>query len=148
MIQVSAVGRVITDIRTREFNNGGKVVDCLLSVGSQKKENVLQLKAFGKTAEIMIDRVSKGSIIAIFGTVQRDEFTDKSGQKRQSVYLIANMIQGPLAFVKNESKTAPKEQRQVTNQQAPQGQGGQGNMLDKNYDPRPNGAYATDDIPF
>lgn len=158
MISLSAVGRVITDVRIKTTSNGGCLVDFLLSVGTRQRENVLPVKAFGKTAEIIRDKIKKGSIIAIQGSVQRSSWKDNQGQARYSTDVIANMVFGPLAYAPQEGQQRPQQnggQQQMgmnQNHQAPQNSSSQsqtlGQAMDQNHAPAPNNSFAHDDIPF
>ena len=50
----------------------------------------IPLTAFGKTAEIMAQHLSKGSKVEIVGKLQTNNFVDKDGNKRTSYDIIVN----------------------------------------------------------
>ena len=50
----------------------------------------IPLTAFGKTAEIMNQHLSKGSKVEIVGKLQTNNYTDKDGNKRTSYDVIVN----------------------------------------------------------
>ena len=72
----------------------------------------IPLTAFGKTAEIMNQHLSKGSKVEIVGKLQANNYTDKDGNKRTSYDVIVNSF-GFLDSAspkKQESPFQPKDE--------------------------------------
>lgn len=69
----------------------------------------IPLTAFGKTAEIMSQHLSKGSKIEIVGKLQTSDYTDKDGNKRTSYDVIVNSF-GFLDSAKPKKQESPFEE--------------------------------------
>ena len=63
--------------------------------GEDKEERLfIDVQAWGKTAEYLLDKVSKGRPVLVEGGLRMDEWEDKNtGQKRNKIYLVADNVQ-------------------------------------------------------
>ena len=52
----------------------------------------LDVEAWGVVAERCGEYLAKGSLIAVAGRIDRDEWTGKDGAKRDRIYIVANSI--------------------------------------------------------
>ena len=58
--------------------------------GEDRKTDFIDVTAWRQTAEFVSKYFHKGSMIAVEGSIQTDNFTDKDGNKRKSVQVVAN----------------------------------------------------------
>lgn len=60
--------------------------------GEERKADFIDVTAWRSTAEFVNKYFRKGSMIALTGSIQTDNFTDKDGNKRKSVTVIADNV--------------------------------------------------------
>lgn len=60
--------------------------------GEERKTDFIDVTAWRQTAEFISRYFYKGSMIAVEGSIQTDNFTDKDGNKRKSVQVVANNV--------------------------------------------------------
>ena len=98
MINVVAImGRLTYDPELRTTPTGVSVVRFQVAVdrnfqraGEERKADFIDVTAWRQTAEFVSKYFRKGSMIAVEGSIQTDNFTDKDGNKRKSVQLVAS----------------------------------------------------------
>lgn len=61
--------------------------------GKEEKADFFNVTAFGKTAEFVEKYLKKGTKICLAGRIQQEEWTDKEGQKRTAVGVIAEEVE-------------------------------------------------------
>jgi single-strand DNA-binding protein len=87
----SFTGRAGRDPETRYFESGSMVAEFSIAVDGWKRDSKplwLNLKIWGKTAEIAANYVRKGSMIAVSGQLENETWTDKgSGEERSKIVL-------------------------------------------------------------
>ena len=85
-------GRLTADPETRYMTDGKAVTTFNLAVddgyGDNKTTSFLRMVLFGKTAESAEKYLSKGRKVAVMGRAKQNSWTDKEGNKRQSVDFI------------------------------------------------------------
>lgn len=101
--RVLLVGRLTRDPETRTFPSGGMVAALGLAVNNRRKTKdgswqdepcFLDLEAFGKTAEIMAERLRKGSQILVEGHLKLDTWTDKqTNDNRSKLKIVVDQFQ-------------------------------------------------------
>ena len=100
MINVVAImGRLTYDPELRTTPTGVSVVRFQVAVdrnfqraGEERKADFIDVTAWRQTAEFVSKYFRKGSMIAVEGSIQTDNFTDKDGNKRKSVQLVASQV--------------------------------------------------------
>lgn len=104
------LGRLTKDIELKSSTSGtsylSNSVACDRKYG-EKKTDFFNIKAFGKTAEAMDKFLHKGSKIFVEGDLQIDEYTDKTGNKRQTISIVVTSWE--FAESKGESKEEKKD---------------------------------------
>ena len=98
MINVVAImGRLTYDPELRTTPTGVSVVRFQVAVdrnfqraGEERKADFIDVTAWRQTAEFVSKYFRKGSMIAVEGSLQTDNYTDKNGEKRKSVQLVAS----------------------------------------------------------
>ena len=93
------MGRLTYDPELRTTPNGISVVRFQVACdrnfsrsGEDKKTDFIDVTAWRQTAEFVSRYFRKGSMIAVEGSIQTDNFTDKDGNKRKSVQVVANNV--------------------------------------------------------
>ena len=96
---VIIMGRLTYDPELRTTPNGISVVRFQVAwdinfsrSGEDKKTDFIDVTAWRQTAEFVSRYFRKGSMIAVEGSIQTDNFTDKDGNKRKSVQVVANNV--------------------------------------------------------
>lgn len=86
------LGRPTTDIELRTTTSGKSVVSFTIAVKrkySKDETDWIPVVAWEKTAEFLSKYVRKGQMIAIDGSIQTRKYTDKNGNNRQAVEVVA-----------------------------------------------------------
>lgn len=69
--------------------------------GEERKADFIDCIAWRGTADFVNKYFHKGSMIAITGSIQTENYTDKNGNKRKSVEIVANEV----SFCGSKSET-------------------------------------------
>lgn len=100
--KVQLMGRLTRDPELRSTTRGTSVVNMSVAINrewkddaGEKKEEVtfVDVDAFGKIAEIMGKHLTKGRSVYIDGRLRAQEWTDKQGQKRTKLGVVAEAFQ-------------------------------------------------------
>lgn len=93
MIVASAYGRLSQDPRRIETKTGKAMAVCTMAVDIAENGAPLwlDLAAFGATADDLL-RLAKGAPLSAMGRIKRRVWTDQSGQEREQLQLVADMI--------------------------------------------------------
>ena len=96
---VVLMGRLTYDPELRTTPNGISVVRIQLACdrnfqrsGEERKADFIDVTAWRQTAEFISRYFRKGSMIAVEGSIQTENFTDKDGNNRKSVQVVANNV--------------------------------------------------------
>ena len=98
---VHLIGRLGMDPKSFEFENGSQKAQFSLATNdfykNAKGERVEETQwhniiAFGKTAKIVTDYLSKGKEIALEGKLTNRSYEDKDGNKKYITEIVANQI--------------------------------------------------------
>ena len=96
---VVIMGRLTFDPELRTTPNGISVVRFQVACdrnfsrsGEDRKTDFIDVTAWRQTAEFVSRYFRKGSMIAVEGSIQTDSFTDKDGNKRKTVQVVANNV--------------------------------------------------------
>lgn len=86
----TGIVRLITDPQLKAFESGTMVCNFAAGINEGKDKqgnyinNVIDVEAWGKTAEIITDKLHKGDCIQVSGNVKMQEWCDKNtGDKRR-----------------------------------------------------------------
>ena len=108
------MGRLTADVELRTTPNGTSVARFTVAVernyksGEERQADFIDCIAWRNTADFVSTYFKKGQMIAVEGNIQTDNFTDKDGNKRKSVQVVANNVS--FCGSKNEApKPAPTE---------------------------------------
>lgn len=87
-------GRLTKDPELKMSNNGKNLCNFTIAVneGKDHPASFFNCTAFGITAENMQKYLAKGSQVAVTGKLQQRKYTDKNGQNRESISILANDV--------------------------------------------------------
>ena len=96
---VTLMGRMTADAELRATTNGTSVTQFTVAVerdyvksGEERQTDFINVVAWGRTAEFTTKYFHKGDMIALVGTLQVRNFTDKNGNKRYATEVIAEKV--------------------------------------------------------
>ena len=104
-------GRITKDLELKQAGQT-TVTNFSLAVDNPFKRDdtsFFDVAAFGKTAELLNNYCNKGSKILIEGNLKQDRFTDKEGNNRSVVRVVANRVEFLDSKGSNQGQ-APKQQ--------------------------------------
>ena len=107
---VTLMGRMTADAELRATTNGTRVTQFTVAVerdyvksGEERQTDFINVVAWGRTAEFTTKYFHKGDMIALVGTLQVRNFTDKNGNKRYATEVIAEKV----SFCGGKTNTSP-----------------------------------------
>lgn len=96
---VVIMGRLTFEPELRATPSGVAVVRIQIAVdrqyqakGEERKADFIDITAWRQTADFISRYFHKGDMIAVEGSIQTENFTDKDGKKRKSVTVVANNV--------------------------------------------------------
>lgn len=96
---VVLIGRLTYEPELRATPSGVSVISIQIACdrnyqrqGEEKKADFIDVTAWRQTAEFISRYFHKGSMIAVEGSIQTTNFTDKDGNKRKSITVVANKV--------------------------------------------------------
>lgn len=111
---VTLMGRLTADPELRTTTTGKEVATFSIAVdrsfvkaGEQRQADFINIVVWGSTAKFIRDYFSKGSMIAIQGSIQTRNYEDKNGNKRTAFEVVAREVS--FCGSKNESSPAPAQ---------------------------------------
>ncbi len=105
-------GRITKDLELKQAGQT-TVTNFSLAVDNPFKKDdtsFFDVVAFGKTAELLNNYCGKGSKILIEGNLKQDRFTDKEGNNRSVIRVVANRVEFLDSKGNNQGQSAPKQQ--------------------------------------
>ena len=119
MNKVIVMGRFTKEVELQTSSSGTSyirnsiAVDRKFSKGEEKQTDFFNISAFGKTSEFISKYFSKGSKVLISGRLQSDSYTDKTGNKVNSVSIMVEEVdfceaKGETAEKKNDFLSVPE----------------------------------------
>ena len=98
MINICAIqGRLTYEPELKSTTGGTNVTSFQVAVdrnyqasGKEREADFIDCVAWGKTAEFITSWFHKGSMIAVDGSIQTRNYTDKNGNKRKAVEVVVN----------------------------------------------------------
>ncbi len=94
---VVLMGRLTAEPELRSTQSGTSLTRFTIAVNRYSKDgenkvDFIDVTAWRKTAEFVSRYFHKGSMIAVQGSIQTDNYTDKEGNKRKSFQIVANNV--------------------------------------------------------
>lgn len=109
------MGRLTADPELRTTQSGKSVVSFSLAVdrdfqqSGEKQADFISVVAWGKTAEFIDKYFRKGRMIAVVGRIQTRTYTDKDGNNRKVVEVVADKV----SFTGEKADTAAQEPSRI-----------------------------------
>ena len=109
------MGRFTADPELRTTQTGKSVVSFSLAVdrdfqqSGEKQADFISVVAWGKTAEFIDKYFRKGRMIAVVGRIQTRTYTDKDGNNRKVVEVVADKV----SFTGEKADTAAQEPSRI-----------------------------------
>lgn len=95
--KVILMGRLTHDVELKTTNGGLEICQFSIAVNRRSKDgesaDFIDCVTFGKRAVFLTKYFKKGSAIIVLGNINTEMFTDKNGNKRKYVKVIADEIQ-------------------------------------------------------
>ncbi len=100
MLNVAVLmGRLVADPELRHTPNGVSVTSFTIAVdrsyvksGTERQTDFVDIVAWRNTAEFVCKYFRKGQLAAVQGAIQTRTYTDKDGNKRKAVEIIADNV--------------------------------------------------------
>lgn len=99
MLNCAAImGRLTADPELKTTNSGLSVTSFSVAVdrpyqkGKEKKVDFINVVAWRQTAEFVSKYFSKGSMIAVQGSIQTRKYTDRNGNNRTAFEVVADNV--------------------------------------------------------
>ncbi len=96
---VALMGRLTYDPELRSTPQGVSVIRFQIAVdrnyqkaGTERQADFIDCVAWRQTADFISRYFHKGSMIAVEGSIQTQNYTDKNGNQRKSVEVVANNV--------------------------------------------------------
>lgn len=96
---VVIMGRLTYEPELRSTQSGVSVVRITIACdrsyqksNEERKADFIDVTAWRQTAEFISRYFNKGSMIAVQGSIQTDNYTDRDGNKRKSFQIVANNV--------------------------------------------------------
>jgi single-strand DNA-binding protein len=94
------MGRLTHTPELKHTASGTAYVNCSLAVerdfkdksSGEKVTDFLDILAWSHTAEFICNYFAKGRMMVVSGRIQTDSYTDKNGNKRKSVKVVADSV--------------------------------------------------------
>ncbi len=98
--KVLLIGRLIKDPVIRYLPSGTAVTEFAIAYNRRYKVNeewkeeshFFDIKAYGKLAEGLVERLSKGYMVVVEGRLAQERWTSKEGEQRSRVRIVAENV--------------------------------------------------------
>ena len=113
--KVALTGRLVREPRQNTYN-GSTVISFTVAVYTTKKvddkyvADYYNVSYWGKAAESIMPKLSQGTLVQVYGDMYQEEYTDKSGAKKQGLSVRANEVIKLKDPENKETKPAPKQE--------------------------------------
>jgi single-strand DNA-binding protein len=100
MLNVAVLmGRLTKDPELRQTPNGVSVTTFTIAVdrnytpkGQERQADFIDIVAWRNTAEFVCKYFRKGQLVAVQGSIQTRSYTDRDGNKRKAVEIVADSV--------------------------------------------------------
>jgi single-strand DNA-binding protein len=102
--KVILIGRITNDLDVKKSQSGTEYLSFSLAINrrmNRDKTDFIPCTAFGKTAQVMAQYLSKGSMINIEGSMQQSTYNNKDGQKVSKI----NVIVERMNFIESKNQS-------------------------------------------
>jgi single-strand DNA-binding protein len=98
--KIIIIGRLTRDPELRTTSTGKDVVEFSIAVNKRIKPqegadaDFFRVKAWGQTAKYVADYIGRGRLVAVDGRLESRKYTDKDGNNREIVEIVADNVNG------------------------------------------------------
>ena len=117
---VALMGRLTYDPELRSTPSGVSVIRFQVACdrnyqksGEERQADFIDCVAWRQTAEFISRYFRKGSMIAVEGSIQTSNYTDKDGNKRKQVEVVANNVSFCGSKAESGADVQPREYTQA-----------------------------------
>lgn len=96
MNNVNLIGRICEDLNLRRTQNNDAVMSYTLAVkrpGSRDKTDFLNCVTWRQGAEFLSQYAGKGDMVAVSGSLQCRDYTDKDGNNRRAYEVVTDRVE-------------------------------------------------------
>ena len=144
------MGRLTEAPELKTTNSGVAVTSFSIAVernyapkGQERETDFIRITAWRQTAEFVCKYFTKGSMIAVQGSIQTRNYEDRNGNKRTAYEVVANTV----SFCGSKAETGTKDNSPA----APPAQAARPSVSvssEDEYTVLPAGDFDDDDLPF
>jgi len=94
-LYASGIIRIISDPTLKSFDSGTQVANFAGGIQEGKDKNgnwinnAMDIEVWGKSAEVIVDKLKKGDSIMVTGNVKRQDWEDKKTGDKRSKHVLA-----------------------------------------------------------
>lgn len=92
MNNVSLIGRLTAKPELKTTTSGKTVTNFTLAVGRGDQTDFIDIVAWNKTAELIVQYMDKGRELGLTGRISVRPYDDKEGNKRKAFEVVANDV--------------------------------------------------------
>lgn len=108
MNSFNVIGRITKPINLEYTKSGKPAIKLNLAINNTKEDTTfLTIKVFGKQAENISKYCTKGSLLAITGTIRNNNYEDKDGNKHYEYSFIAQNVE----FLSNKGNSTTEDKK-------------------------------------
>lgn len=94
MNSVNITGRITHDLELKVTNTNKHILDFQVAIREGKDDTTfVRCRAWEKTADILSQYASKGSNLAITGSLKTDRYQNKEGKNVEKQYVLVNRVE-------------------------------------------------------
>ncbi len=98
--KVILIGRLVKDPVMRYMPSGSQIAEFSIAYTRRymvnevwkEESHFFEVKAYGRVAENLVSRISKGYTVVIEGRLTQDRWTDKEGRTQSKVRIVAESV--------------------------------------------------------
>lgn len=107
--RATLICRLTRDPELRHTKNGRAVATLRVAVNDGPEPTFHDVVVWGRTAEVVCQYMRKGRLVHVEGRIQPRTWTDKDGNERRTVEVVANRVQFLSGGVSTPPPAAEKE---------------------------------------
>ena len=95
MNSVQLIGRLTHDPEPQATPNGSPLTTFRLAVDHPRRQlaNFITVKAWGRLAEVAADHLARGRQVAVWGSLEHEEWTTTGGERRERLVVVASRVE-------------------------------------------------------
>lgn len=122
MNNFTGIGRITKDLELRKTGNGKSIVNFTLAINrkyDRDNADFIQMMAWEKTADLIVQHLSKGSKIGVEGRIQTGSYEDKDNRTIYTTEVVVDSVEfldskpkesNQQAYTPQANNTQPRQQ--------------------------------------